>query len=56
MRGVLGGWQEGPGWVDGCRSLNTAMPIHDFWSLYWCDSTFCGVGIDQAGGVGQDRE
>ncbi|KAK4242183.1 hypothetical protein C8A03DRAFT_40457 [Achaetomium macrosporum] len=56
LRSVLQSWGESSGWVDGCRILNRAAPARDFWSLYWCDSTFCGVGISQTGGLGQDRD
>ncbi|KAK4034707.1 hypothetical protein C8A01DRAFT_48956 [Parachaetomium inaequale] len=54
LRSVLNGWQENEGWVEGCGSLNRGVAVQEFWSLYWCDSTFCGVGIDQGGGLGQD--
>jgi len=56
MRSVVHGWKEDVGWDDGCRKLNKGVAVHEFWSLYWCDSTFCGVGIDQKKGLGQDRE
>lgn len=56
LRSVARGWKEDVGWDDGCRKLNKGVAVHEFWSLYWCDSTFCGVGIDQAKGLGQDRE
>jgi hypothetical protein len=49
-------WDETSGWDEGCRELNGSVPVRDFWSLYWCDSTFCGVSINQTGGLGQDRE
>lgn len=55
LRNVLQGWGENERWVDGCGNLNRGV-VHEFWSLYWCDLTFCGVGIDRAGGPGQDRE
>ncbi|KAH6851082.1 hypothetical protein B0I37DRAFT_404768 [Chaetomium sp. MPI-CAGE-AT-0009] len=51
---VVKGWQENDGWVEGCGSLNRNVPVKEFWSLYWCDLTFCGVGINRAGGLGQD--
>lgn len=53
---ALESWGDSSGWDDGCRELNGSVPVRDFWALYWCDSTFCGVGINQAGGLGQDRE
>jgi hypothetical protein len=56
LRSVLEGWGEDVGWLEGCRSLNRSAPVREFWSLYWCDSTFCGVGIAPSGGLGQDRE
>lgn len=56
LRSVLAEWTENSGWVDGCRTLNGTAPVREFWSVYWCDSTFCGVGINQTGGLGQDRE
>ncbi|KAJ4306785.1 hypothetical protein N0V88_000152 [Collariella sp. IMI 366227] len=55
MRSALKGWDDASGWDAGCKSLNSSVPVHDFWSLYWCDSTFCGVGIDQNGGLWQDQ-
>ncbi|KAK4120907.1 hypothetical protein N657DRAFT_692790 [Parathielavia appendiculata] len=54
LRGVLQGWEEDLGWIEGCRSLNRSVPVREFWSLYWCDSIFCGVGIDPTGPLGQD--
>ncbi|KAK3297811.1 uncharacterized protein B0H64DRAFT_393130 [Chaetomium fimeti] len=56
LRTMANGWQENEGWVEGCGSLEQGVPVQAFWSLYWCDSTFCGVGINQEGGLGQDRE
>lgn len=56
LRTVAKGWQGNNGWVEGCGVLNRNVPLQDFWSLYWCDSVFCGVGINQTGGLGQDRE
>ncbi|GAB1313454.1 hypothetical protein MFIFM68171_03664 [Madurella fahalii] len=54
LQSLSSDWEEHSGWPNGCRSLNRAMSIREFWSLYWCDSTFCGVGINRTGGVGQD--
>ncbi|KAL2131906.1 hypothetical protein VTI74DRAFT_4462 [Chaetomium olivicolor] len=54
LRSALKGWDETSGWSDGCRSLNGTVSVREFWSLYWCDSTFCGVGIDPKGGLWQD--
>lgn len=39
-----------------CAKLSTGGPNQDLWPLYWCDSTYCGVGIDQQVPGGQDRE
>jgi hypothetical protein len=39
-----------------CTKLTTKGPNQDLWPLYWCDSTYCGVGIDQEVPGGQDRE
>lgn len=39
-----------------CKSLTKDGPNQDLWPLYWCDSAFCGVYIDEKGPVGQDRE
>lgn len=49
-------WKDNSGWFEGCKTLNSGVPIREFWSLYWCDSTFCGVAINQTDGLGQDRE
>ncbi|KAK4245338.1 hypothetical protein C7999DRAFT_43147 [Corynascus novoguineensis] len=54
MKSVLEGWDVSNGWADGCASLNRGVKVQEFWSLYWCDSTFCGVAINQEGGLGQD--
>ncbi|AEO61506.1 hypothetical protein MYCTH_2113417 [Thermothelomyces thermophilus ATCC 42464] len=54
LRGVLNGWEGSNGWAEGCGSLNRGVAAQEFWSLYWCDSTFCGVAIDLDGGLGQD--
>lgn len=56
LRSVSETWEEENGWIDGCRTLNNGLPRQEFWALYWCDSRFCGVGIDPTGGLGQDRE
>ncbi|KAK0704880.1 hypothetical protein B0H67DRAFT_363110 [Lasiosphaeris hirsuta] len=48
------GWKEDSSWPQGCQNLTSAKPTNRFWSLYWCDSTFCGVAINQTGGLGQD--
>jgi hypothetical protein len=39
-----------------CARLTTEGPNQDLWPLYWCDSTYCGVWIDQTVPGGQDRE
>lgn len=36
-------------------SQNTAAQ-QSLWQLYWCDSVFCGVWIDDSGTIGQDRK
>ncbi|KAK4157678.1 hypothetical protein C8A00DRAFT_39959 [Chaetomidium leptoderma] len=54
LRSVSNGWGESEGWADGCGHLNRGVALQEFWPLYWCDSTFCGVGIDRGGGLGQD--
>jgi hypothetical protein len=36
-----------------CSKLTADGPNQQLWPLYWCDTTFCGVWIDQKG---QDRE
>src|SRR5689334_6827294 len=56
LRSVSKGWGESEGWVGGCGRLNRGVALQKFWPLYWCDSAFCGVGINQGGGLGQDRE
>ncbi|KAL2175376.1 uncharacterized protein P884DRAFT_293784 [Thermothelomyces heterothallicus CBS 202.75] len=54
QRGVLNGWEGSNGWAEGCGGLNRGVAAQEFWSLYWCDSTFCGVAVDLDGGLGQD--
>lgn len=39
-----------------CTALSTKDSETKLWPLYWCDSTFCGVWLDQSMGLGQDRE
>lgn len=39
-----------------CSALQTSIPKTELWELYWCDLTYCGVGIDRRKGLGQDRE
>jgi hypothetical protein len=39
-----------------CSILTAKGPNPNLWPLYWCDSTYCGVWIDQNGKGGQDRE
>lgn len=39
-----------------CSRLTTEGPNQNLWPLYWCDSTLCGVWIDQTVKGGQDRE
>ena len=56
LQAVSPDWKGDSGWLDGCRNLTSRSATSRFWSLYWCDSTFCGVAIDQAGGLEQDRE
>ncbi|KLU92016.1 hypothetical protein MAPG_10963, partial [Magnaporthiopsis poae ATCC 64411] len=37
-----------------CSTLQTSIPKTELWELYWCDLTYCGVGIDRRKGLGQD--
>ncbi|KAK3486377.1 hypothetical protein B0T13DRAFT_408095 [Neurospora crassa] len=43
------------GWKYICNDLTTTTPSSRFWALYWCDTTFCGVWINQTGGLQQDH-
>ncbi|KAK1754733.1 hypothetical protein QBC47DRAFT_225233 [Echria macrotheca] len=54
LQAVSPNWTEDSGWTTGCQNLTSAAPTTQFWSLYWCDSTFCGVAINQTGGLEQD--
>ncbi|KAK4667101.1 hypothetical protein QC763_306180 [Podospora pseudopauciseta] len=60
LQSISPGWSEAAsGWADVCGNLNSTskgveVAEYRFWSLYWCDSTFCGVAIDQSKGLGQD--
>ena len=56
LQSVSPGWTDDAGWAEGCQNLTSQTPTSRFWSLYWCDSTFCGVAINQTGGLEQDRE
>lgn len=47
-------WQAAFG--DVCTSLSMEGPNEQLWPLYWCDSTFCGVWVNETGPTGQDRE
>ncbi|TLD23756.1 hypothetical protein PspLS_06556 [Pyricularia sp. CBS 133598] len=40
--------------VDICTFLEIFASPEDFWALYWCDSTFCGVANQQPRRLGQD--
>ncbi|KAL2155429.1 hypothetical protein VTH82DRAFT_171 [Thermothelomyces myriococcoides] len=51
---MLKEWEGSNGWAEGCGILNRGTAAQEFWSLYWCDSTFCGVAINPDGGLGQD--
>ncbi len=53
----LGGISPGDDTLAGaCVSLlSTPEPHERLWQLYRCDSTRCGVWINQTGGIGQDR-
>ena len=48
-----------PGWSQSlntaCETLTTTQPNTQLWPLYWCDSAFCGLGVEQNGESGQDR-
>ncbi|OIW27327.1 hypothetical protein CONLIGDRAFT_424688 [Coniochaeta ligniaria NRRL 30616] len=37
-----------------CSKLTTKGPNQNLWPLYWCDSTLCGVWINQTGTTQQD--
>jgi hypothetical protein len=39
-----------------CSLLSQQDINRELWQLYWCDSRYCGVGIDDGGGLGQDRK
>ncbi|KAK3344254.1 hypothetical protein B0T25DRAFT_322026 [Lasiosphaeria hispida] len=54
LQEISPGWKEDSSWPQGCQNLTSATATNRFWSLYWCDSTFCGVAINQTGGLGQD--
>ncbi|KAK4655866.1 hypothetical protein QC762_306180 [Podospora pseudocomata] len=60
LQSISPGWSEAAsGWADVCGNLNSTskgveVAEYRFWSLYWCDSAFCGVAIDQSKGLGQD--
>ena len=51
-----------PQWPQLCESLTTTATTdttalrNSLWPLYWCDSWFCGVWVNQSGPLGQDRE
>ncbi|KAH6620835.1 hypothetical protein B0J18DRAFT_466468 [Chaetomium sp. MPI-SDFR-AT-0129] len=56
LGGLLTAWGEesssttsgnGNGWEQGCGSLNKGVDVREFWTLYWCDATFCGVAIEE---------
>ena len=38
-----------------CTYLSQPGTYQELWQLYWCDSNYCGVSIDQNAGKGQDR-
>ncbi|KAK0639055.1 hypothetical protein B0T16DRAFT_462764 [Cercophora newfieldiana] len=54
---TVAGWTNET-WPTGCEQLTSKEPSDDrarsFWSLYWCDTRFCGVAISQTGGLEQD--
>jgi hypothetical protein len=60
LQSVRAKWTEEAGWPEGCQDLTSksaaASAAMRFWSLYWCDMEFCGVAINQTGGLEQDRE
>ncbi len=41
---------------DLCDALSGPSVSQELWHLYWCDSTLCGVWINQTDGIGQDRK
>lgn len=58
MKGASKDWTDSAGWLEGCGLMTgesrATLPATSFWSLYWCDMTFCGVAISQDGGLEQD--
>ncbi|KAK4204703.1 hypothetical protein QBC40DRAFT_329061 [Triangularia verruculosa] len=59
LQSITPGWSEAQGWADVCGNLNltskdVGVAEYRFWSLYWCDSKFCGVAIEQGSRLGQD--
>ncbi|KAK0634576.1 hypothetical protein B0T17DRAFT_9914 [Bombardia bombarda] len=54
LRTLSPDWSEPSGWVNVCGNLTSNEPTRRLWPLYWCDSSFCGVWINQTGGVWQD--
>ncbi|KAK3314524.1 hypothetical protein B0H66DRAFT_593246 [Apodospora peruviana] len=51
---VMAAFNDVTGWQAACGKLTSDTPTEQFWPLYWCDSTFCGVQVNQTGGLGQD--
>lgn len=56
MSSVVPGWSDDSRYHDGCHNLTGNLQSTRLWPLYWCDSIFCGVAIQQLGGLQQDRE
>ncbi|KAK3320620.1 hypothetical protein B0T19DRAFT_244239 [Cercophora scortea] len=54
LRTVSPDWDDATSWPSLCQKITSNVPTSRFWPLYWCDSTFCGVWINQTGGVWQD--
>ncbi|KAK3386900.1 hypothetical protein B0H63DRAFT_558501 [Podospora didyma] len=54
LQSVSTDWTETHGWKEGCQNLTSKAALYEFWQLYWCDSTFCGVAISPTGGLEQD--
>ncbi|KAK1836082.1 hypothetical protein QBC39DRAFT_410506 [Podospora conica] len=54
MKSVVPGWTDESRYHDGCQNLTGNHESSRLWPLYWCDSIFCGVAIEQLGGLQQD--
>jgi hypothetical protein len=50
------GLGRNPELSDVCTKLANASSVRDFWALYCCDMTFCGLQLDVMGPKGKDRK